>query len=305
MSAKNLKYYESKHDLQFSTNTALIMVIGYKINKEPGPGYDFMLSLDTDIRDYHLINFFEANMAFRSGHNEEALAILNGFDLSKVELRFDHYNYMMGNILLRKLDPNAAVYFNKFLASTEFRSYKKETTYKLAESFMVQGDLDEFRLYKELAEDTDGDELVERDREATYDSELDYDPNPNLLKARLLISGGYLPSGFQELQKFNRVGSTFLPYLTDYQLLLGEYYFKTTNYSLATQHLKQAIEMSEDEDYQLASAAAVLLGKVYDSMSSSESQRYYELAIALYEDEYYESIESFAKSRLSQMTVGQ
>lgn len=306
MLAKNLSYYEAQADRQMTANTALIMIIGYKINKVPDMGYKFILNLDESIKSYSLIKFFEANLAYRSGHNEEALAILRNFELSEVELRFDHYNYMMGNVLLRKLDKGAGSYLNKFLSATQFRSYTKEVTYKLAEYYSVMGQEDKFKTYKELAEDTEGDELVERDREATYDSELDYDPDQNLLKARLLLSGGYLSPGYDELNLFKAKSNNFLPYQTEYYLLLGEYYFKLKNHSQAIANLKKAIELGEDEDYQLASAAAVLLAKVYDADSEMElAQTYYELATELYEDEYYEYIESYAKSRLSQITVGQ
>jgi tetratricopeptide (TPR) repeat protein len=306
MLTKNLNSYEAESDRQMTANTALIMIIGYKINKVPDMGYKFILNLDESIKSYSLIKFFEANLAFRSGHNEEALAILNDFDVSQIELQFDHYNYMMGHVLLKKLDRGAGSYFNKFLSETQFRSYTKEATYKLAEYYSVMGQEDKFKAYKELAEDTEGDELVERDREATYDSELDYDPDPNLLKARLLLSGGYLSPGIKELKLFKAKNNDFLPYQTAYYLLLGEYYFKLNNHSQAIINLKKAIELGEDEDYQLASAAAVLLAKVYDDDSEMEmAQRYYELAIELYEDEYYEYIDSYAKSRLSQITVEQ
>ena len=150
MLAKNLSYYEAQADRQMTANTALIMIIGYKINKVPDMGYKFILNLDESIKSYSLIKFFEANLAYRSGHNEEALAILRNFELSEVELRFDHYNYMMGNVLLRKLDKGAGSYLNKFLSATQFRSYTKEVTYKLAVYYSVMGQEDKFKTYKIL-----------------------------------------------------------------------------------------------------------------------------------------------------------
>ena len=295
---KVLLAYQAEKEPELEAGTALIMIIGFKVNKEPELGYEFIKSLPNDIRGYRLINFFEANLAFRSGHNETALAILNRFDVGAVEMPFDHYNYMLGNIHLRKLDSKARGYFDKFLLNTEYKSYTKEVNYKIAESYLVENDLERFKIWKEKAEDTEGDDLVERDREATYDSELDYVPNPLLLRANLLISGGYLDRADKEILSYKANPGKRAIDKADFHLQYGRLLHLQGRRQEAIVELQKAIESNPDDDYQIAAEALVMLGRIYEPISLPEAKRYYTLAIENYEEEFYEVIESYAKRRL-------
>jgi hypothetical protein len=299
MLSQNLAYYRQQDDVQLLTGTALVMIIGHKVNKEPGKAYDFITGLRHEVGSYKLIEFFEANLAFRSGNNERALEILSLFDVTDLELRFDHYDYMMGNVLLRKLQPDANVYFENFLANTGFRSYTKEVTYKIAEYYLTRGNEQKFAEYKAEARKTAGDDLIERDREAKYDCSLEFSPNAILLKADLQIAGGYLQGGEQYLAEFAASKSTFTPYKIEYNLLLGKLFYRAGDTTAATAALQRALKLGENEDYQYAAEAAVLLGKLYEGSSTEQAIIYYTKAQALYEDEYYEVIDSYAKSRLS------
>ena len=280
------------------TGIALIMIIGYKINKEPELGYQFIKDLPDYVRAYPLINFFEANLALRSGNNEEALAILNQFDVGSVQMPFDHYNYMYGNVYLRKLDPKSRYYFNQFLSKTKYKSYTKEVTYKIAESYLVEGNTSQYEIYKEKAEDTEPDELVERDREAIYDSELDYDPHPSLLRVKLLVMGGYLNKAEQELTAYMSNPGLREVDKADYHLQYGKLLFRQKKRQLAIIELEKAIDRNPDSDYQIAAEAAVVLGRIYEYTSLEQAREYYNMAIEVYEEEYYEVIESYAKRRL-------
>lgn len=97
--------YENQKSIKgINAESALMIILAAKINKTPEMIYDFTKSLDTNISQTFIHSYFRANVAYRTGRNEEALATMNSIDISEHAFADLIYNYMMGKILLRKLD---------------------------------------------------------------------------------------------------------------------------------------------------------------------------------------------------------
>jgi len=82
-------------------------------------------------------------------------------------------------------------HFDRFLIQNNNKDYLKEINYKLALTYLIKGDIQNYEKYKNRA-CTTGDETTERDRETIYDCRFNPLPNINLTKAKLLIQGGYI-----------------------------------------------------------------------------------------------------------------
>ena len=110
--------------------------------------------------------------------------------------------------------------------------------------------------------------------------------------------GGYLEQAETELNKYREEPGLREVDKADYHLQYGRLLFRQGKSEPAIVELKKAMERNPDKDYQLAAEAAVVLGNIYERVSLNEARKYYTLAIDIYEEEYYEVIESYAKRRL-------
>jgi hypothetical protein len=290
-------YQQVKDQPGINLDAAVFVILPYKLNREPYKAYDFILTLDSALLKYKIINYFYINTAYRSGRNELAYKALQAFDLSSIEEKFIPYDYMMGKVLLRKLDQGAITHFKNYLRFTNNENYIKETFYNMALFYLINGNTDQFKYYKQQANDN-GKAVNERDREAVYDSELDYIPDINLTKAKLLVEGGYFDLAKEYLDKFENEKSTFLPYQLEYNLLNGRILEYNNDIENCIAAYKTVINKGSDEDYYFASEAALRLGGVYFDRNKKQAKSWFEKSIDLYQSNFYEYIEEIAKREL-------
>lgn len=155
-------------------------------------------------------------------------------------------------------------------------------------------------MYKELACE-EGDKVTQRNREATYDCHLDYIPDPELVKANLLIDGSYLDRFNATITAYPISENTFLPYALKYYLLLGRYNVRTGDISVADKLFNRVIDEGEDEDYFFAAEAAMRLGLLYEKSNTLLAKKYFEMAVNLYDSDYYEYIDDESKKALKRL----
>ena len=293
-----LNNYESQKDSRgINAEAALYYVLSTKLNKTPEMAYEFVNSLDSSISVTFLHSYFRANISYRTGKNEEALNSLNVVDISEHPEGDFLYSYLMGKILLRKLDNNSEYYLKRYLSYSKKEEYLKEINYALATHYLAQGNLTDFEKQRKITIEQ-GVEINERDREASYDAALDYTPNITLTRARLLLDGGYFEDYKTEISKFDLGSNSELAYLLEYYFLEGKYY-ETTDYKVAISMFKTVIEKGKEKDYYFASEAALRMGNIYEKLGKNEkAKEYCQEAIDLYQDNFYEYIEDKAAKAL-------
>ena len=293
----NLLYenYESQKNIKgINAESALFIILSAKINKTPELVYDFSNSLDSSISQTFIHSYFRANIAFRIGKNEEAMNTMKNMDVGNNSSAAVIYNYMYGKILLRKLDPNAGYYLSRYLSNLEKKEYLKEMNYNLALFYLTNNDPEKYREYCEIVRD-EGMDINERDREALYDASLDYFPDVNLVKARLLLDGGYYDRYGLAMDSFDTNNFSVLAYKLEYTFLGARFNAVNNNINMAIEQFNEVIEKGHDEDYYFASEAALRLGDIYYSMGDKNiAHDHYQKSIKLYKKDYYEYIEDKA-----------
>ena len=291
-------YQSQKQIVGLNAESALYIILSAKLNKTPELVCNFVNSLDSNIANTFIHLYFRANILYRTGKNEQALELLNKIDIDKKPEAKIIYSYLKGKVLLRKLDSNAAFYFEQYLNLAKKEEYLKEINYQLALHYLINNQNAKFEKYKEIAL-TEGVDINERDRETLYDARLDYVPNPSLTRARLLFKGGYLERFEKEIKIFNALENDFLPYELEYDCLKGKYLEATGQHHLAIKHFKKVVEKGSDEDYYFASEAALHLGNIFKSMKQTQkAMEYYKKSLNLYQSNYYEYIEDKASKAL-------
>ena len=294
--------YKSQRNIQgINAESALFIILTAKINKTPEMVYDFTHSLDTNISNTFVHKYFRANVAYRTGKNEEALATLQQINMDDYPYIDIIYSYLMGKILLRKLDDNAGYYFSRYLENIDKEEYVKEVNYSLALFSLLNNNRFKYTEYCEIVRN-EGKDINERDREALYDANLDYFPNVNLVKARLLLDGGYFDEFEREIVLFEATNNELLAYQIKYLFLMGRYKAAIGFNEEAVSNFLKVIELGEDKDYYFASEAALRLGYIFEDKGENDlAKYYYEKSIKLYKSNYYEYIEDKAAKGLKRL----
>ncbi len=297
----NENYLSQKNIKGINAESALFIILAAKINKTPERIYDFTKSLDSSISRTFIHKYFKANIAYRIGKNEEALSTLQQLDMNENAYAGIIYDYLMGKILLRKLDYDAGYYLSEYLSHLKKKEYIKEINYKLALYYLINNNLSKYTEYCEIVRE-EGMDLNERDREALYDASLDYIPDVNLVKARLSLDGGYYDSYEKATKQYEENSKTSLPFDLEYHFLKARFYALGTNKKEAIAEFRKVIELGEEEDYYFASEAALSLGNIYNETGKKElAKAYYEKSLKLYKSDYYEYIEDKASKALRKL----
>ena len=186
----NENYQSQKHIMGLNAESALFIILAANINKTPELVYEFSKSLDSSFSKAYVFQYFKANLAYRTGRNDEALKDLEQIGNPGGPYNELTYNYLMAKSMLRKLDPDSKMYMLKYLGHLRKEEYQKEMNYNLALYYLINGDRKKYLDYCNIVKNT-GTDINERDHEAFYDAKLDYEPDVNLVKARLQLDGGY------------------------------------------------------------------------------------------------------------------
>lgn len=88
-----------------------------------------------------LASFALANIAMRSGRNDEALKILRLAPKGNEYFPFYYLDYMLGTALLNKLSPEADKYLNRYITKFKGRNYIKDAYQKMAWIALIKGDI--------------------------------------------------------------------------------------------------------------------------------------------------------------------
>ena len=261
--------------------------------------YDFTQTYDENIQNLFLLKYFKANVAYRMGKNEQSLKTLSTLPYNNSAYARLLYDYMMSKALLRKLDNRSRYHTDQYLKHIYKEQYFKEMTYNLALYYLLNGNRDK---YKELCTIVieEGSDINERDREAYYDASLDYEPDINLVKARLLMDGEYLDRFKKMIIEFENHPRKELPYQLEYSYLQGKYAVATNDDLKAKTFFKWVIENGQGEDYYFACESALNLGNIYEKEGDySNARKYYTKSVSLYKKRYYEYIGAKADKALT------
>jgi len=145
----NEVYQAQKNIRGINAESALFVTFVAKINKTPEIAYDLVRSYEAGLDTLFLPVFFKANIEYSTGRNEQALATLSLLKDKTGPYAGFLYDYMMGKTLLRKLDPRAGSYLEKFLGELKKEDYFREMTYNLALLHLIRDDkkkYDELRM---------------------------------------------------------------------------------------------------------------------------------------------------------------
>ena len=299
---KSVLVYAGQHDFVFEaeTRTAYSFLLLHLKNDKTG-AWQILSAGRLDPQTSPLAAFALANLAIRTGHNDEAIRILLDCPRGQPYHPFPYRDYLFGIAKLNRLDPDANLPLEAFVHSFRGENGIKEAYQKLAWFHLISGDKNGYRACMALIKST-GNDRAEPDKAALREARSGEMPDPGLTRARLLFDGGYYQRAFDLLNslsgRFTDPGKSSL----EYTYRLGRVTHEMGNARDAVRYYTQTIESGARQPWYFACNAAFQLGLLY------EKQKNYDLASAAFRrcleikpEEYAASLHARAKAGLARV----
>ena len=257
----------------------------------------------------NLLNtFVKANIALDYRKADAAIETLQAAAANAGYDRYAVFDYQMGVALLTKQDTACIQYFRQYLAKNKSDIYIKDVWQKMAFAWYVNGDMAKANDCIEEVK-TKGTARLDADKQAYRFAANKIWPLRDLLRARLLIDGGYNEKALAILQ---HIDFTSLSNAAD----KAEYFFRNgrvneelagtggcKQYFLAAlDNYRKTIAIGKDRHEQFAARAALQMGKMYEQLGM------YNEAVASYNDclgmpahDFQNSIDQQAKAGLNRV----
>lgn len=247
-----------------------------------------------------LKSYLKAYVCAKTGHNEEAIAVLADRPAGAAYTAFPYLDYLTGIVKLNKLDLNANGYFNKFLQANKGVSYIKDSYLHLGWAALLKSDTKEYSAYAEKVKAL-GYNFSERDKQALNEVSLGT-PNVALLKARLLSDGGYYSQSQEVLSNLKESEMRLVKDRTEYHYRLGRNNDELGKYDLALENYQQAVNYGRNLKAHFAANSALLMGRIYMKKKNfAEAKSAFNTAIGMKGHLYENSIESAARDSLKRL----
>lgn len=290
----------SEYALFYNESVFYLTQVWVNITKKKN-AYDEVISYTEDMSNSSLLKtYLRAYTAFKTGHNDDAIAFLQKRPKGNNYVEYPYLDYLLAMAKLHKLDLSAANDFEKFLYPQREISLIKDAYLHLAYIQLLKGNMNDYQRYLSKVK-SQGHVYDEKDKQALNEANEER-PNPALLKARFLFDGGYYARAKEVLNKENANKYQFLRDKIEYCYRFGRVYHETGGIAGAIKFYNYTITFGKDSKYYYAANAALLLGDIYSQKKSyKKASEYYHTAIDMKNHDYESSIENKAKEGLKRI----
>jgi len=245
--------------------------------------------------------FIMANVAMRTGRNDEAIDLLLHRPGGRTFHPFPYLDFMLGVAKLQRLDDDAGVYLQKFLDHFSGRNFIKEAYQKLGWHSLVHGDAKGYRANMEGVKKY-GYTVVESDKSALNEAKNGQAPHAGMLRARLLFDGGYYDRALKTMQSVSEKSLAAARDKLEYTYRLGRIQHALGKYEAALQHYSKTIDLGSAEPWYFACRAALETGHIYESMGKkADAIAAYKKCLGIKPDEHRAGIHQAAKAGIGRL----
>ena len=248
-----------------------------------------------------LANFALANIASRTGRNEEAIRILKQRPKSQEFLPFYYLDLLEGMVKLKKLDLSAEKNIQVFLQNFKGENYIKEAFQKLGWiGILKNNNQSYFRCMQKCIQK--GANETDEDKSAFFEAQKAKVPHIELLKARLLSDGGYAIQAHRTLINASNIIFEDKEYLLEFNYRLGRSYQMLKNYHEAIETYEKVIEIGENNPAYFACRSALSIGNIYeDQKKYDKAVSYYEKCLEMEPSEYANGLHQKAEAGINRI----
>ncbi len=236
-----------------------------------------------------------------NGKNDMALGLLQNRPKGPAYFPFFYLEYLTGTAKLHKLDPEARLYFLRFVVNFKGKNFIKSAYQRLAWIELLKDNESGYDDYMTRVKLLGGNDL-DGDRQAMKDASLIAPPDKTILKARLLFDGGYYSKALWELKSSGAGHPASSREKIEYTYRMARIYHKTGDTKEAILNYSETLDKGKAYPFYFAANSALQLGLIYEASGNKEKARtYYRKCLSLKYDEYQNSISQKAKAGLSRL----
>ena len=295
--------YSEKNDFIFEQETLVMYAfLMLHLENQSEEAWKIIHSSRLQSAQNPLACFALANVAQRTGRNEDALKLLENRPQGAGFHPFYFLDYMFGLSKLYRQDADADKYLLRFAQNFKGINYLKECYQKLAwHALVVRGDAAAYKSYLAQCK-THGKTNIGGDKNAQREAESGNLPDLNLLKARLLFDGGYFVRADEALRTTSEYNLPTKDKKLEYQYRMGRIQHRLGKTSEAVRFYQKTIDEGRYEPYYFACNAALQMGQLYEDQRQREkAKQYYRLCLDISPDEHKTGLHQKAKSGLERL----
>ncbi|NJC27663.1 hypothetical protein [Neolewinella antarctica] len=254
------------------------------------------LALNPEASGLHC--FVRANLAIYNGRNAEAIRILEAQPRGGTATDFPYLDFMLGLAKVRSLDPLARIHFQSFISRYAGRHFKEEARQKIAWSYLLQGDEQN---YRKTILNINGGSNAGGDENAAREAAADRPPHVGLLRARLLFDGNYCTRARAQLNAIDQQTLTELEKL-EFLYRTGRVYEGLKDYENALSFYGQTVTKGRDNPAYFACKSALQAGLVEEKRSNNQlAEEHFRTCLDISPAEYKAGLHTLANAGLSRV----
>lgn len=294
--------YAERHDFIFEEETLVMyaFLLLYLKNQDD-EAWTLIRSGKLDPKSNPLACFALANVAMRTGKNDEAIRLLIRRPRDKAFMPFPYLDYMLGSAKLNRLDADAVVFLQKYLNDFRGLNYVKQANQKIAWHYLLQDNVINYKVFIAKCK-TRGASVVDGDKQALKEAEDGTVPDKTLLKARVLFDGGYYEKAYDILATKQASDFSNTQLQVEFTYRLGRITHKLGRSDEAVAHYESTIRSGRDKPWFYACNAALQIGHIYENAGQKQNaKKYYKTCLDIKPKEYRSSLHQKAKAGLNRL----
>ncbi|MES2774655.1 MAG: hypothetical protein V4722_10745 [Bacteroidota bacterium] len=269
----------------------------FHFENKPGDALQFIRTQKLDVVNNHLFAYMAANLSLNNQNSAATKSYVQNRNPSPDYMPMPVWDFEMAHAKLFHLEPDANLYFDRFLAGFKGSFYVKDSWLKLGWHYLLQGNMAQYNRCLELVK-TRGNAETDADKKALKEAKSGKVPNPVLLKARLLSDGGYTSEAYETLKGKGSSDFAAEEDKLEFAYRVGRVYEELGKYDDAIQAYLTTIKTGKDRTEYFAARAALQTGMIYEQKKKNKplAIAFYNQCLAMENHDYKNSLDQKAKA---------
>lgn len=251
-----------------------------------------------------LLHYTKSLLMLKTGRNEEVIKFLAKRKFENDSYPVYYLDLMLGICKLNRLDSDADRFIKIYLENYKGKNFVKSAWQKLSWYYYVNDNPNGY-LSSMQNVISQGNDLVDDDKQALAEAKGKTLPNMNLLKARLLFDGGYYLEALNVLVNV-QVNETYI-YRADkleFTYRLARIFHEMQNFEKAIYYYNITLEDGEKLPYYFAANSSLNLGLIYENQNDRlRAIKYYNKTLSLKPTQFKNGIHQKAKAGKSRLSA--
>ena len=269
----------------------------FHFENKPDEALQFIRTQKLDVVNNHLYTYMAANLSLNNQQSAATKNYVLNRNPAAVYLASPVWDFELAYSKLYHLEPDANIYFERFLGSFKGNFYVKDSWLKLGWHYLLQGNTAQYSRCMELVK-TKGNTDTDADKKALKEAYSGKMPNTFLLKARLLSDGGYPQEAYQIL-KGKKPGDFMAEEdKVEFAYRLARIYEELGKYDEAIQAYLNTIKIGKERTEYFAARAALQMGIIYEQQKKNRPMAiaFYQQCLGMENHDYKNSLDQKAKA---------